>query len=135
MMRFIFTCLILGIAASAHYAGAQAPAAVVSQADKVQNPLLKKEVKALEQAAQLMEAVNDEESAKRAASKIRSLFRMLPPPKGGSQADILIWSRAQNRFSAQMWRIIKEPYFQTQKMQEVWTLVTDPYSRKGSAPK
>ncbi len=134
-MRPLFIALSLAALALTAPASGQSSAAGTSQAAQVQDPVLKKEVKALEQATQLMEAVNDEESAKRAATRIRNLFRLLPPPVGGSQADILIWSRAQNRFSAQMWRIMKEPYFQSQKMQEVWTFVTDPYSRKGGLPK
>ena len=136
-MRSLLIALAISTVGLVSPANAQAPApaAVPSQVDKVQNPVLKKEVKALEEAAALMEAVSDEESAKKAAIKIRNLFRSLPPPTSGSQADLEIWARAQNRFSAQMWRIIKEPYFQSQKMQEIWTLVTDPYSRKGSVPK
>lgn len=129
MMRSLLIALVIGTVSLLGAANAQAPAAVASQVDKVQNSALKKEVKALEEASALMEAVNDEESAKKAAGKIRNLFRMLPPPTGGSEADIEIWASSQNRFSAQMWRLIKEPYFKTQNLQEVWTLVTDPYSR------
>ena len=135
MIRTLLIASMPSAAGLVGFASAQTSAVGTSQADKVQDSTLKKEVKALEEAAALMEAVNDEESAKKAVPKVRSLFRLLPPPTDGSQADIEIWARAQNRFSAQMWRLIKEPYFQTQKLQELWTLVTDPYSRKGSAPK
>ena len=79
-MRSLFIAFIISAVGLVSPANAQAPAAVPSQVDKVQNPVLKKEVRALEEAAALMEAVSDEESAKKASVKIRNLFRSLPPP-------------------------------------------------------
>ncbi len=100
-----------------------------SQIQSVRNSQLKRELQALQEAAVLMETVQDEETAKKAAAKLRQLFRTLPPPIKGEQKELEIWARAQNRVSAHMWRLLKEPYFVSSGLQEAWTLITDPFSR------
>ncbi len=91
-----------------------------------------REFAALEEAAKLLTTVNSEESAKKAAEKLRALFSPLPAPVKGSEAELMQWARLQNRVSEQMWRLKKEPYWETQKLQEIWTLISDPFSRPGS---
>lgn len=97
--------------------------------EKVKDSLFKRELKALDEAAEILEAVNDEASAKKAVIKLNNMFRMLPPPINANQPTLEIWAKAQNRVSFQMWRLQKEPYFEKLKLQEVWTLITDPFSR------
>ena len=63
-MRSLFIAFIISAVGLVSPANAQAPAAVPSQVDKVQNPVLKKEVRALEEAAALMEAVSREEGVR-----------------------------------------------------------------------
>lgn len=97
--------------------------------DKVKDQLFRRELKALDEAAEVMEGVNDEASAKKAVIKLTNVFRQLPPPISADQRTLEIWARAQNRVSFHMWRLKDEPYFEKLKMQELWTLITDPFSR------
>ena len=52
--------------------------------------------------------------------------------QGVRDEELLQWARLQNRVSTEMWRLKKEPFWETQKLQEVWTLISDPFSRPGS---
>ncbi len=90
------------------------------------------EFAALEEAVTLLQGVKDEKGAKDAAVKLRSTFSKLPAPVKGSEAELLQWARLQNRVSTEMWRLKKEPFWETQKLQEIWTLISDPFSRLGS---
>lgn len=100
-----------------------------AQIESVRDPKWKRELKALQEAAVIMETVQDEVSAKKAAGKLCQMFRTLPPPINGEQQMLELWARAQNRVSAHMWRLVKEPYFVSSGLQEAWTLITDPFSR------
>lgn len=101
-----------------------------SDADKVRDPNLKRELKELEVAATVLEGVTDEASAKKAIVKLSITFRRLPPIVNfGSEQMMQLWAKAQNRVSFQMWRLKEEPYFEKLKLQELWTLISDPYSR------
>ena len=90
------------------------------------------EFAALEEAVTLLQGVRDEASAKKVMVKLRSTFSKLPAPVKGSEAELMQWARLQNRVSTEMWRLRKEPFWETQKLQEVWTLISDPFSRPGS---
>lgn len=92
-----------------------------------------REFAALEEAASMLQGVRDEEGAKAAVAKLRSTFSRLPAPVKGSEADLMQWARLQNRVSAEMWRLKKEPFWETQKLQELWTLISDPFSRPAFA--
>lgn len=98
--------------------------------EKVRDPILKRELKALDEAADILEGVNDESSAKKAIIRLTTTFRQLPPTINfGNEQIMVIWAKAQNRVSFQMWRLKEEPYFEKLKMQELWTLISDPFSR------
>lgn len=99
----------------------------------VKNLVLRKELQALDEAANLLAEVNDEKSAKQAHSKIDRLFRMLPPITGGSAQELDLLARAQNKVSSQMWRLMEEEYFEKAQLQESWTLMTDHFSRPSAA--
>lgn len=91
---------------------------------------LDKEFNALKEAQALLAEVKDEKSAKDAAKKICTTFGRLPAPITMSDHDIEQWSIEQNKVSAQMERLRSQPYFESSGLQDAWTNVTDPYSRK-----
>lgn len=91
---------------------------------------LDKEFNALKEAQALLAEVTDEKSAEKAARKISSTFGRLPAPITMNDHDIEQWSIEQNKVSAQMERLRSQPYFESSGLQEAWTNVTDPYSRK-----
>lgn len=89
-----------------------------------------KEFKALDEAAALLAEVNDEKAAKDAAKKISILFSPLPIPLSGSDAELERWARQQNKVNRQMERLRQMPFWGESGLQEAWTLVTDPFSRR-----
>ena len=103
--------------------------AVNPDIDKVKDQLWKRELKALDEAAEVLEGVTDEASAKKAVIKLTNMFRPLPPPINANQQTLEIWAKAMNRVSFQMWRLQEEPFFEKLKLQDLWTLITDPFSR------
>lgn len=88
------------------------------------------EFAALMQAGELLAAVHDEASAKKAAEKIYSMFSKLPAPDEVSDDDIELWCTEQNKLNKEMERLRKEPWFESSGLQEAWTAATDPFSRK-----
>lgn len=94
------------------------------------NADLDKEFNALKEAQALLAEVKDEKSAKDTAKKISTTFGRLPAPITMSDHDIEQWSIEQNKVSAQMERLRSQPFFESSGLQEAWTNVTDPYSRK-----
>lgn len=111
------------------------PGPLSAQIEKVKNLKFKHELKALEKAAIILEGVNDEKSARMASNKIQALFRTLPPLLDGTAAELELLAQAQNIVSRQMWARINEPYFESAKLQELWTLMTDQFSRPSAAPR
>lgn len=91
---------------------------------------LSKEFEALKEAQALLAEVNDEKAAEKVAKKISTLFGRLPAPVEMTDAEIEQWSIEQNKVSAQMMRLRKMPYFDASGLQEAWTTVSDPFSRK-----
>jgi len=89
-----------------------------------------KEFKALREAQALLAEVNDEVAAEKAVRKIKSSFGALPIPLSGTDQEIEMWSTEQNKVSAQMLRLKGQPWFESVGLQEVWTLVSDPFSRR-----
>ena len=47
-----------------------------------------------------------------------------------TDGEIEQWSIEQNKVSAQMERLRKMPFFESSGLQEAWTNVSDPFSRK-----
>lgn len=99
------------------------------QIDTARATNFKKEITALGEAVLLLQEVKDEKTAKTACTKITSLFKNLAPLLGGSANDLEQLARAQNRMSLEMWRLLKEPFFEKTELQAAWTLMTDPFSR------
>ncbi len=89
-----------------------------------------KEFKALDEAAALLAEVNDEKTAQAAAKKISVLFAPLPIPLSGTDAELERWARQQNKVNRQMERLMQMPFWAESGLQEAWTLVTDPFSRR-----
>lgn len=96
----------------------------------INNADLDKEFDALKEAQAILAEVNDEKAAEKAAKKICSIFGRLQAPIEMSDAEIEQWSIEQNKVSAQMERLRKMPYFDASGLQEAWTNVSDPFSRK-----
>ena len=94
------------------------------------NADLDKEFDALKEAQAILAEVNDEKAAEKAAKKICSIFGKLQAPIEMSDGEIEQWSIEQNKVSAQMERLRKMPYFDASGLQEAWTNVSDPFSRK-----
>lgn len=85
---------------------------------------------ALMKAAEMLEAVTDEDSAEKAAQKIHGMFSKLPAPDEVGDDDIEQWATEQNKLNKQMERLRQEPWFETSGLQEAWSAATDPFSRK-----
>ena len=96
----------------------------------INNADLDKEFDALKEAQAILAEVNDEKAAEKAAKKICSIFGKLQAPIEMSDGEIEQWSIEQNKVSAQMERLRKMPYFDASGLQEAWTNVSDPFSRK-----
>lgn len=96
----------------------------------INNADLDKEFEALKEAQAILAEVSDEKSAEKAAKKLCSIFGKLPAPIEMSDAEIEEWSIEQNKVSAQMERLRKMPFFDSSGLQEAWTNVSDPFSRK-----
>lgn len=96
----------------------------------VGNASLDKEFEALKEAQAMLAEVNDEKAAEKAAKKIATNFGRLQAPISMTDAEIEQWSIEQNKVSAQMERLRKMPFFDASGLQEAWTAVSDPFSRK-----
>ena len=96
----------------------------------INNASMDKEFEGLKDAQALLAEGNDEKSAEKAAKKICSIFGKLPAPIEMSDGEIEQWSIEQNKVSAQMERLRKMPFFEASGLQEAWTNVSDPFSRK-----
>lgn len=134
-LRFLSFIAACGILCAPHTAQAQGNKPHQSAQEpkpyaNVKNTNLRKELTALDEAAAILAEVKDERSAKDAYGKIYRSFRNLPPILGGNHQELEMIARAQNRVSSHMWRLMKEPYFEKAKLQEAWTLMTDPFSRE-----
>ena len=101
------------------------------QADKVGlGGEFAKEFAALTVAAQALDEVKDEKSAATVAKKLQHDFTILPVPMGGSDAELLEYAKTQNRVNLKMEKLKKEPWFVSSGLQEAWTLITVPSTRR-----
>ncbi len=91
-----------------------------------------KEIPAIREAAALLEGVNDEEAAKAAARAIRNDFISLKVILLGTEEELENLAREQDKLNRQMVRLQKQPWFVSSGLQECWTLITDPFSRRSA---
>ncbi len=91
-----------------------------------------KEMAALGEAATMLAQVKDEAAAREAAEKIRRKFAPLAPILNGSDAELELLAKAQNKVNDQMERLMATEYFVTSGLQDAWTLMTDQFSRRSA---
>ncbi len=91
-----------------------------------------KEIPAIKAAVNLLSDVRDEKGAKEAAKAIRKDFIGLKVILVGTEAELENLAKEQDKLNRQMARLQKEPWFVSSGLQECWTLVTDPFSRRSA---
>lgn len=89
-----------------------------------------KEIEALEAALPVLDSVKDEASAKEAAKKLKEIFDALPVITKAGSMEMEALAAAQNKASERMFKLKNETYFVSSGLQEVWTLMTDHFSRR-----
>ena len=94
-----------------------------------------REIKALAEAETMLKTVTDTRSAKSVKAKLMHKFSLLKPLLHGNDAQLEALAKAQNRVSAIMWEMMKQPYFEEVNMQELWTVMTHHFSRRSSTRK
>ncbi len=91
-----------------------------------------KEMAALGEAATMLAGVKDEAGAKEVAEKLCKKFAAMPPVLGGTDAELEMLAKAQNKVNDQMERLMSSEYFVPAGLQEAWTLMTDHFSRRSA---
>ncbi len=91
-----------------------------------------KEIPALREAAGLLADVKDEKGAKDAAKAIRKDFIGLKVILVGTEAELENLAGEQDKVNRQMARLQKEPWFVSSGLQECWSLIMDPFSRRSA---
>ncbi len=99
------------------------------------DPAYTREIKALTEAETMLQTVTDTSSAKSVKAKLMHKFSLLKPLLHGNDAQLEALAKAQNRVSAIMWEMMKQPYFEEVNMQELWTVMTHHFSRRSSTRK
>ena len=90
------------------------------------------ELKALAEAETMLKTVNDAKSAKEVKKKLMRKFSYLRPLLNGTDPQLEALAAAQNKVSAIMWEMMKEPYFESEGMQELWTVITHHFARRSA---
>ncbi len=90
------------------------------------------EIKALGEAETMLKTISDARSAKTVKVKLMHKFSMLRPLLHGTDAQLEALARAQNKVSAIMWEMKKQPYFESENMQELWTVMTHHFARRSA---
>lgn len=90
------------------------------------------EIKALGEAETMLKTISDAKSAKTVKVKLMHKFSMLRPLLHGTDAQLEALARAQNKVSAIMWEMKKQPYFESENMQELWTVMTHHFARRSA---
>lgn len=90
------------------------------------------EIKALQEAETMLQTISDAKSAKNVKAKLMQRFSVLRPILGGTDAQLEELAIAQNRVSAIMWNLMKEPYFESENLQELWTVMTHHFARRAA---
>ncbi len=91
-----------------------------------------KEMAALGEAAAMLAKVKDEAAAKETAEQLCKRFAKLPPIVDGSDSQLELLAKAQNKVNDQMERLMVTEYFVSSGLQEAWTLMTDHFSRRSA---
>ena len=129
MRKLLILCSAIGLAVLA-------PAPLCAKNDNAPTANLdrafKAEIAALTEAETMLKTISDEKSAKMVKAKLMHKFSLLRPILHGTVAQLEELARAQNRVSAIMWEMTKQPYFETQNMQELWTVMTHHFSRRSA---
>jgi len=124
MLHRLFSCLfVIGMLAMMLGTSAFAQRGVIRKLDK--------EFAALAEARTLLLTIKDEKTAELASEKITRIFDQIGPHFGNrswGQVDKL--ATAQNHINRIMKDLMKEEYFEKAKLQVLWTLMTDPESRR-----
>lgn len=90
------------------------------------------EIAALTEAETMLKTISDAKSAKTVKTKLMHKFSLLRPLLDGTDAQLEELARAQNRVSAIMWDLKKEPYFEEANLQELWTVMTHHFARRSA---
>ena len=90
------------------------------------------EIKALAEAESMLKTISDAKSAKTVKAKLMHKFSLLRPLLHGNDAQLEALARAQNKVSDIMWEMMKQPYFESENMQELWTVMTHHFSRRSA---
>lgn len=90
------------------------------------------ELKALAEAESMLKTVTDAKSAKEVKKKLMRKFSYLRPLLNGTDPQLEALAAAQNKVSAIMWEMMKEPYFESEGMQELWTVITHHFARRSA---
>ena len=93
------------------------------------------EIKALTEAETMLKTITDERSAKAVKAKLMHKFSLLRPILHGNEAQLEALAKAQNRVSDIMWEMKKQPYFESENMQELWTVMTHHFARRSAGHK
>lgn len=113
-----------------------APAPLCAKGDNAPSANLDRafraEITALTEAETMLKTISDEKSAKTVKAKLMHKFSLLRPILHGTVPQLEELARAQNRVSAIMWDMTKQPYFESQNMQELWTVMTHHFSRRSA---
>jgi hypothetical protein len=136
MNRFAMRYFILIFSAAVGLA-VLAPAPLFAKEDKFVAPAgvdkaFANEIKALMEAEAMLKTVSDAKSAKEVKKKLMSRFSYLKPLLHGNNAELEALAVAQNKVSAVMWEMMKEPYFESENMQELWTVMTHHFARRSA---
>ncbi len=91
-----------------------------------------KEMTALGEAAAMLSKVKDEASARETAEQLCKKFAKLSPLVDGSDSQLELLAKAQNKVNDQMERLMSAEYFVSSGLQEAWTLMTDHFSRRSA---
>lgn len=90
------------------------------------------EIKALGEAETMLKTISDAKSAKNVKTKLMHKFSLLRPLLHGNDAQLEALAAAQNKVSAIMWEMMKQPYFESEGMQELWTVMTHHFARRSA---
>lgn len=101
-----------------------------AEQEKQATILYQKEMEALAKADAMLETVKSEKDAKEAVKKLTPMFVKLRPQCYASDKELESLAEAQNKVSARMNRLSKEKYFESAGLQKLWTIITDPLSRR-----
>lgn len=80
----------------------------------------------------MLQTISDAKSAKAVKKKLMSKFSNMRPLLGGTDAQLEELAVAQNKVSAIMWEMMKQPYFELENMQELWTVMTHHFARRAA---